>query len=626
LVQAAQHGGEVTALAVEDGIAYTGFGPSLITFRLVDDAPPERVGGSFALNFLARDLEIQDGSLYLLDGEGHLFLLSAGDPESMYVVQAFEEAGMSRVFVSGDWGFTTTNTCTRDGCSSLLQIFSLHGLGETGPVFGGDDIGPALPVQTSLEITGIVHNILVEAETVFIGHEKGLLAASLPGLEVLGELKTEYIHDAEFAMPYAYLSGVQLAVVDLTNPQALTRVNLQEAASLAPLSINEERLVGFDTFGEFGLCWSSVRVLSLEDPADPIPVDLAEGLPQFSCAWRAEVSGETLLVIDWDGLHFLDLSDPDRPNMVYSYAHIPGYIDLVQEGWAVGGSDRGPLSLWSYDLRDLEQVRSYGPFAPRWAISSVATGDYLYAPVWEDGMAVLDISNPSQPAVVTEIPVNQTEGPGLDVALLGDTLYLARGEGGLGVFELSDPARPSLVGGYSALQNGGPWQRTSRVSTGGELLVLLEEVWEGDLPGGILRVYKLGDPSSPKQAGEIEIDEPFLRSDLTSAGSYAYFMGSACHQSCTHNLLTADLKNPDAPAVLSSLRLPGEAYDIYLDGEYLFVAGGINGLYVWDMSDPANPSLAAHVDTSGPVEKVVTNGEWVYAAGQEAGLMIYLLN
>ncbi len=625
LTQAAQHGGELMAVAVESGIAYTGFGPSLLSFRLNDNAPPEMIGEPFALNFLAHDLAALDGLLYLLDGEGHLYLFGVSDPESTYVIQAFERAGTSRVFVQDEWGFTTSETCTVNGCSSLLDIFPLEGLAETQPVFGPDEIGPRLPVQASLEIAGKVHEVLVSGETVFIAHEGGLLAASLPGLQVLDEMKTQYIRDAAIAWPYAYLSGNELIVTDLSNPQALTRSSSPRLATF-PLTKIGERLYGFDTFGEFGLCWSTLQSLSIEEPTAPVLVELEQSLPQFSCAWRAEAAGNTLLVIDWDGLHFLDLSDPDQPDLLYSYAHIPGYLDLVQAGWAFGGSDRGPASLWAHDLRDLEQIRSYGPFAPRWAIQTVALGDYLFAPVWEDGLAVVDISDPSRPSLAAELTTEQTRGTGLDAALLGDYLYLARGEGGVGVFDVSDPARPALIGEISPPQYEGPWKRTSRVTTGEGILVALEEIWEGDFPDGILQIFNLDDPANPEQAGQIEIEEPFRRSALDSAARTVYFMGSNCQETCTHRILIADLANPDAPAILSSLHQPGEAYDISLSGEYLFVAAGREGIYVWDVSDPANPVLAAHADTPGSAEKVVIVGEWVYVSDRSGGLVVLILN
>ncbi|MHA1960692.1 MAG: hypothetical protein ACW99U_10690, partial [Candidatus Thorarchaeota archaeon] len=67
------------------------------------------------------------------------------------------------------------------------------------------------------------------------------------------------------------------------------------------------------------------------------------------------------------------------------------------------------------------------------------SGDYAYVADWDDGLAVINISDPTNPGT----PVYEdTRGLAYDVYVSGDYAYVADLNTGLAVIDISDPTNP----------------------------------------------------------------------------------------------------------------------------------------------------------------------------------------
>ncbi len=60
-------------------------------------------------------------------------------------------------------------------------------------------------------------------------------------------------------------------------------------------------------------------------------------------------------------------------------------------------------------------------------------------------------------------------------------------------------------------------------------------------------------------------------------------------------------------------------YDICMEGNYAYIAGGINGLHIFDISDPENPVWINRVDTNWSAAKVVVSGSCAVVASNYSG-------
>jgi hypothetical protein len=627
LMPVAQFGGSVTAFAVENELLFVTLGPRLVIYRITNPAQPQQVG-SFPLVVVGSDVVVQDQRVYLVDGEGHMLVFHTADPETMYVSAAFEGAGSSRIFVDGDWGFTTSDTCIEGSCTSELKVFSLVGLTETPPVFAEGAIGPDLPITASLETPGGIVHVFSDEQYAYISHQNGILIASLPDLRVVGQLEENFVNNAVVQYPYIYLSGWGfLKIADVADAAAPTWV---EPAGMSAhptvgtaAAIAGEYLYGYESIGEFGHCTSELRAVDLSNPIQPDAVALADTKPDLTCASRLLSDGNLLLALDWNGLHLIDVEQPAFPTLISSIENLPGTVEVLVDGYGFGRSGSGLDPLMVHDFNTLDAVLSYGPFSPGWILRIVQKDGYLFIPAWEDGLHVVDIADPTFPTSAVHIGGDQLDGPGLDVSLSGDLLFVARAESGIAVFDVGDPAQTVRVGQFSPPPAGDIWVRTSRVAAGDGYVVALEEMWQDNVMNGRLNVFDLSSAPDVEKIAQVDIEQTFVTSDLLADGRYAYLLVSGCQAVCKHHLLILDMQNPSEPLVLSSLDLPGEANSLTLHGEHVFVAAGSAGVYAWNVADPAQPTLSAQVNTPGEALRTAAEGDLLVVSDGAGGLVVY---
>ena len=71
-----------------------------------------------------------------------------------------------------------------------------------------------------------------------------------------------------------------------------------------------------------------------------------------------------------------------------------------------------------------------------------------------------------------------------------------------------------------------------------------------------------------------------------------------------------------------SYNTSGTAYDVYISGNYVYVADGVSGLQVIDISNPGVPSLRGSYNTPGTAYDVHVSGNYAYVADGSLGLQV----
>ena len=269
-------------------------------------------------------------------------------------------------------------------------------------------------------------------------------------------------------------------------------------------------------------------------------------------------------------------------------------------------------------------------------------GKRAYLALGQGGLLILDVSQPSAPQRLGELPLGTVR----DVWAEGNIAYVA--SYGLTIVDVSDPAHPKELGRYQnqqtcfsvEVENGLAYVATSQ---GLEIL----DVGNPSKPlrlGGFktnrnaIRVRKLGnrvylweefvgiqvleitDPSSPRQlAGGYTW--PFMNPTGSVVGSVFYLEGPRSKTS-QKTLQAIDLSNPEDPRVLGIIELDvfGTMDSIEVVGNTAYVADNGN-LKIIDFSRPESPTLIGTAAASGRVHRIqVVNGT-AYLA-KEAGLQV----
>jgi len=176
-----------------------------------------------------------------------------------------------------------------------------------------------------------------------------------------------------------------------------------------------------------------------------------------------------------------------------------------------------------------------------------------------DSIAIINISDPTNPGIPVYI---YTSNVSYDICVSGDYAYVAGSYGGLGVIDISDPTNP-----------GTP-------------------------------IYVRMHPSVNLNARGVCV-----------SGDYAYVAAGTA-------LFVIDISDPTNPGSPVGEGTLNNAYDVYVDGDYAFVAGDYAGLEIFDISNPTNPEPYVTEDTTGRAFSVSISGDYAYVADEDSGLVV----
>ena len=111
-------------------------------------------------------------------------------------------------------------------------------------------------------------------------------------------------------------------------------------------------------------------------------------------------------------------------------------------------------------------------------------------------------------------------------------------------------------------------------------------------------------------------DTPGNAVDVYVSGNWAYVAGSE-----DGGLQIIDVSNPSAPAFVGSYDTPGGAYHVSVQGNYAYVADG-GFLRIINISNPAMPTLTSSWDAPDMSYDVYANASYAYCADRYSGLEI----
>ncbi|WP_235284320.1 PKD domain-containing protein [Methanosarcina sp. 1.H.A.2.2] len=240
------------------------------------------------------------------------------------------------------------------------------------------------------------------------------------------------------------------------------------------------------------------------------------------------------------------------------------------------------------------------------------SGDYAYVPDHYNGLMIVDISNPSSPALKGSY---DTPGNAQGVAISGNYAYIADGND-LVIVDISNPSSPIPIRNY----NTGGWAQDIAVS-GNYAYVI-------DYANGIF-IVDISNPSSPLLKG-IHATSPIIWNgdygyggcikSVAVSGNYAYVADEG------NGLLIVDVSNASSPVLKGSYPAAEYAFDVAVSGNYAYVVNSNNGLAIIDISDPSSPVLNGSYNPERHVEEVAVSGNYAYLVVDNSLVIIDISN
>jgi hypothetical protein len=323
---------------------------------------------------------------------------------------------------------------------------------------------------------------------------------------------------------------------------------------------------------------SKASPVSAGDP--PIRLALSDYLPPAMTTLA--VQGHYAYIGAGPSLLVIDISDPGHPQRV-AYRLLPAMAKQVAASagrvYVLTDADpyqQGDNHVLTFNIDNPLKPLFIGDYSPANIHCIAITGLNLYLGS-NEGLSILNVSDPSQPALLSNIPYsNPNLGYVSAIAITGSkgvlaiTTYEYTGEPReLWVLDISDPAQPKVT---------------------------------GELQGSILPMWITGLSMSADLlalAGYRRIGYSYPEFDLI------------------------DISDPAHPALISSnpLYSAGENPTVALLDKIVYAAAQNQPILAYDISDPTAPVLTDQGED--PVWSLAAAGGLVYVAAGAAGLAIY---
>jgi len=232
-------------------------------------------------------------------------------------------------------------------------------------------------------------------------------------------------------------------------------------------------------------------------------------------------------------------------------------------------------------------------------LSLALLGSVLYVGT-QEGLVVLDISNPSSPVKITALPT-----PSSSLAVAGNVLYDGTTDNRLVVFDITNPKNPAQLN-----QMNLPDFPVNMTVAGNLLLV-------ADNTAGLL-TFSIAVPSSPVSLSQFQAPGSSATNDVAMDGNDALVAAT------DGGLVIVDLSTPSKPNLVSQINLstvacmnacdvsagPPAAVSIGVNNGIAYV-GGVGTIYGmvfgFDYRVPAYPRLVSSMGYGGALDEEVLN-------------------
>ncbi len=365
----------------------------------------------------------------------------------------------------------------------------------------------------------------------------------------------------------------------------------------------------------------------------------------------------------------LDISDPFNPAVVHKIETVYGE-KLFKSGNFVYIADRN-RGIHIIDVSDISNpvVKSRFYLSGAYFTDIYISGDYAYAVDKISGLKIIDVSDKSNPVLISSFPISENiysiSGKGNYLYIGGDRYlhiiditdinnpieekklntgrvysidisgnYLYISGYSLGIYNIADPSNPALES-VIPVYSKDTYVRENVLFSAGPLRVYLFDISDkkhpqevGQIPTGIYDkavsvkdnfVFVAGDKKIKVLStlsgsfNQNDFKEPVIVKEISTTGAKALdIKGGFLYVADTNSLKIFDISDPVNLSLKG--RLLTGALDIFVDGNYGYISGGVRGFFIADISDKTNPSIVSSISTVKAFS-AYKKGSYVYLAG-----------
>lgn len=509
-----------------------------------------------------------------------------------------------------------------------------------------------LPVVTSFgsaataEITrlgdildGSAQDVYVSGSTAFISTGTGGLRiydistlsspVKIGEIDDIGFVESVYI-DGDYAYVAAGIMGLYiLDISDLTEPMVLSSYRDSTRGHASEVIV----------MGNYAYLADGIEGLEIIDITDKTRQRLRNDYDNYPIDLSAlKIVGNYVYASGYYGMKIINVSDgPDldpHPNVAllgsYSGSGLNYDIDIAGDYVYLTDSEEGLEILNISDPSNITLLGRYNlPFK---SLDSVAvSGSYAYVSS-KDGFEIIDVSVPFNPTRVGGID----NGRGLGIHIEGNYAFAAEFEKGVGIYNISDPANPTE---YSRIDNEALIEDIVISGNTVYTAIGVEGVLEVDFSNPTAPVLGTGFDSTPVHNLVFQGTNLYARSDLSTiilntelveVGNYTEVTtGVAIRDSNlylfqNHGIQIVDVATPSSPSFLGRYNHTqyGGIKGGCADNSLVYAIDPEYGVYILNVSNPTSIKIISIIDFY-LADKIEVHGNLAYIISDVNGLAIY---
>lgn len=354
-------------------------------------------------------------------------------------------------------------------------------------------------------------------------------------------------------------------------------------------------------------------------PSDPIPADEAVDQDlRVRLEWQSfDPDGDA---VSYD--LYLGITNPppyDTTVNTFLYSHDRLEFNTTYYWQIVANDNHNPDvtgPIWSFTTGNIYQVDAYDT---KNALKIYVNDDSLvFLADDNSGLKIFMVTDTSQAGVrIDSVGAISFDSFNNDVYVEGNKAYMAA-KAGLAIFDISNPAMPSrdavwLDPIYYVNDTTGTYEEVRAVNVIGNYAFTASAIID-TFPNNdtsYIKILDITDPLNVTLEGEMVFAG--IGQDIYVFGDYAYVADSL------NGLRIFDIFDKTNPTLESTLITNDRAIAVFAVGTTVYVADGSAGLTIVDATNPAAPSIIGNVAMPDYARDVYVRGDYAYVADYAHG-------
>ncbi len=231
-------------------------------------------------------------------------------------------------------------------------------------------------------------------------------------------------------------------------------------------------------------------------------------------------------------------------------------------------------------------------------------GNYAYLANGTEGIKVLNIENPDNISLETEVSISSGSARKIFTDVADNKIYVACSFGGVRIYDISTPSSPELIGSFNTAYSAQ------------DIWVENGYAYVADYLDG-MEVWDVSDPSNI--VGVATTDQPVNGMEVFKKDNYVFLSGLV---SGVRIIDCSDLNNVHEVAYIRTTDY-SNSYAAFVDDNYIYIADGRKGVHVVDYENFDSPQVVGYFQTGGRARDIWVDEEKnIYVADENDGIYI----